>query len=83
MPYNDFLFEYDTPDGVWSFSLPARDWEDAEEKLRGIRRSGRVIGEVKAKIPVRLGLIARVGCAFRNIIHLPNVERRHATNDDE
>jgi hypothetical protein len=71
--YSCFLFEYDTPDGVWSFSLPARDWSDAEEKLRGIRRTGRVMGQIKCVIPaLRGGAVLRILCAIRNFFILPN-----------
>lgn len=81
--YSCFLFEFDTPDGVWSFSLPALDWADAEEKLRGIRRSGRLLGEIKATLPAsRGGLVVRILCVIRNLFILPNAKGNSSAVDD-
>ena len=70
--YHSFLLEYDTPDGVWSFTIHARDFADAEAKLRGIRRTGRVLGEIKMTVPVNIGFVAKAMCAICNFLHLPN-----------
>lgn len=41
---HDALIEYDFEGARYSFAIPCTSWQDAEARVRAIRRSGRVIG---------------------------------------
>lgn len=57
--YRTYLCEYPYQCGLWSIEIPATSKEEAEERLRSLA-SGRVLGEIEAKIPYRLGWLVPV-----------------------
>jgi hypothetical protein len=53
--YPNFLFSYRMDGSQWSFSLPAKDFDDAQRRLAAIAMTGKVDGECFAQIPAYRG----------------------------
>lgn len=50
--YYPFSIKYFFQDSAWTFTLYAKSWEEAEERLSNLHFA-RVDGEIKAEFPVR------------------------------
>jgi len=57
--YKQYLCEYIYGDGCWSVEIPARSSSEAQARLKAISH-GKVLGEIHAVIPARLGWFARI-----------------------
>jgi hypothetical protein len=66
-----FGAEYRHPDGsTYSFHFPARDEDDARQRLRAIRGNAELIGELKGSIPASVpgaGIWVRLRCWWGNL----------------
>lgn len=51
-PWPLFTYEYQYQNAQWSFEIPAKDQADAEARMRAIRTTGVVSGEIMMDIPV-------------------------------
>ena len=54
-----YLCEYSFEGNRYSLEIPAQSWKEAESRLRRISY-GKVSGELKAVLPVRLGWLAKL-----------------------
>ncbi len=63
----EYLFEYYHEGKAWSFKIPARSPEDAQERVNRLPYA-KYLGELKMEIPVRMGWFARLACAVRNLL---------------
>lgn len=54
-----YLCEYQYEGEKWSFEIPAESWKDAQSRLARMAY-GNVVGEIKAVLPVQLGILARL-----------------------
>jgi hypothetical protein len=62
------LFSYSLDDGSkWGFQFPAENFDDAEERLRAIRRTGVVDGQLMGTYSVRLGPWVKFKCWCKNL----------------
>lgn len=62
----DYLCEYSYEGKRWSLTIMAASQDDAEARLKRLAY-GKVIGELKATIPVKYGWIAKAMVFLRNI----------------
>jgi hypothetical protein len=60
-----YLCEYRYEGIQYSIEIPAKSYEDATARLKYLSQ-GRVLGEVKAIIPYRIGWIAQLSVKIRN-----------------
>lgn len=65
--YKTFLFEYFHEGKSWLVEIPATSMDDAQARVNKLPLA-KPLGEVFAKIPARLGLVARVACFVRNAL---------------
>ena len=57
--FKTYLASYSHDGGEWGIELQARDWADAQMRLRAIGR-GRIDGELKLKIPLMPKWLAKL-----------------------
>jgi len=65
--FGRFLIEYQFGNERYSFVLPARSWEEAQERLKRIGTFGSVVGSDVVTIPGSLGWFARLMTWLRNL----------------
>lgn len=68
-PTKEFLCSYHHDGAEWSVNIHAYDWKDAEERCKKLGWL-RLDGEVVAKVPARLGLLAKFGCWIGNVFRM-------------
>ena len=61
-----FLFEYFHEGSWWHLEIPATSQEDAQARINKLPLA-KPVGEMVAKIPARMGLIAKMACVVRNL----------------
>jgi hypothetical protein len=61
-----FLCNYHHQGDKWCVTIHAYDWDDAEARCKKLGLN--LDGELKATIPARAGLLAKVVCALANWI---------------
>lgn len=61
-----FLCEYRHSGELWGIQIMASSREDAELRLKSISQ-GKILGEIKAVIPYKLGWIAKFVTEIQNI----------------
>ena len=66
--FTDYLIEYSFGNSVYGLTIPARSWEEAEERIRRIGAFGRVIGSDVTTIPASLGWFAKALVWWRNLV---------------
>ena len=59
------LFEYRHDGATWSIEIPARSEEDAKERIEQLQNA-KYLGVLQMKIPIELGIIARLICWWQN-----------------
>ncbi len=59
------LFEYRHNGATWSIEIKANSEQDAVERLEQLQ-SARYLGVLQAKLPVELGIFARLLCMWHN-----------------
>ena len=59
------LFEYQHDGGTWSIEIPATSEQDAKERIERLQNA-RYLGVLQMKIPVELGIFARLICWLQN-----------------
>jgi hypothetical protein len=59
------LFEYQHDGATWSIEIPAISEQDAKERIERLQ-SARYLGVLQMKIPVELGIFARLICWWQN-----------------
>lgn len=62
-----YAVEYSFGNHVYGLTIPARSWEEAEERLKRIGAFGRVIGSDVTTIPVAFGCFAKLLVWWRNL----------------
>ena len=62
-----YLFSYNFDGSRWNFEVPAKDEADARARVARMVYAT-CDGEVIAKLPVRLGPLARASVFFRNVL---------------
>jgi hypothetical protein len=65
--WNSYLFEYNHDGSSWSFEIPARDEQEARERVNKLSYA-RYLGEIKLAVPRRYGLLARMACWANNLV---------------
>ena len=64
--YKEYVCHYRFGDAEWGFIVKARDWQEAEQRIKAMAW-GRVDGELKAIIPaVAPSLAVELYCRIRN-----------------
>ncbi|MDX1961602.1 MAG: hypothetical protein SFX18_00525 [Pirellulales bacterium] len=63
--YKVYLFKYYHDGSWWHIELPATDLEDAQARINKLPHA-QALGELKAKIPVGLGFLAKFWCWLAN-----------------
>jgi hypothetical protein len=59
------LFHYQHDGATWSIEIPAPTEQDAKERLDKLQNAT-YLGELQMKIPVELGIFARLICWWQN-----------------
>jgi hypothetical protein len=59
------LFEYRHDGATWTVEIPAQSEHDAKERLARLQ-GAKYLGTLQMKIPVELGLFARIICWWQN-----------------
>jgi hypothetical protein len=62
-----FLCEYRFQGSTWAIEIRATSHKEAEERLRQISQ-GKVLGEVKGKLPVEIGWLVKLWVRVKNQI---------------
>lgn len=70
--YRTFLFSYRHDGAVWVLEIKARDLDDAWSRLAKIQYAS-YDGELKLKVPVPAGMIARLAVWLARVIGRPPV----------
>lgn len=65
--YKKYLFSYRHDGAEWGLEIQAESLEDAKARIAKIAYAT-YEGEVKAKLPAKLGLLCRLGVFARNSI---------------
>ena len=65
-PTKEFVCSYHHDGADWCVNIHAYDWQDAQERCRKLGWL-RLDGEMVARIPARLGVIAKVWCGVANL----------------
>jgi hypothetical protein len=60
-----FLCEYKFQGSTWAIELRAESHKEAEERLEQISH-GKVLGEIKTKLPVGIGWLAKLWVMVKN-----------------
>lgn len=60
-----YLFQYNHDGATWSFEIPAPSEQDAKARLTKLR-DAEYVGVLQMKIPVELGVFARLVCWWQN-----------------
>jgi len=63
--FETHLFEYRHDGALWSLEVKATSAEDARERLL-LAANGRHLGTLQMKIPVELGVFAKLICWWQN-----------------
>lgn len=63
--YKTFLFKYFHEGKWWMVEIPATSQDDAQARINKLPLA-QPLGECFAKIPARLGLLAKMACVVRN-----------------
>lgn len=69
--FTNYAVEYSFGNAVYGLVIPARSWEEAEERLKRIGAFGRVIGSDVTTIPVAFGWYAKLLVWWRNLWRRP------------
>lgn len=69
--YKNFVYSYRHEDKEWSFHVYARDFDDAFARMRAIRRTGQLDGELVCEIPCNetQSIFLKAICEIRNFFH--------------
>jgi hypothetical protein len=67
--FGRYLVEYSFGNSTYSIVIPARSWEEAQERIKRIGAFGRVIGSDVMTVPASLGWLAKLIVWWRNITH--------------
>lgn len=65
--FNTYLVEYSFGNEVYAITIPARSWEEAQERIKRIGAFGRVIGSDVTALPAALGWLAKLTVWWRNL----------------
>jgi hypothetical protein len=65
--FKTYLFEYFHEGSWWVLEISAPTMDDAQARINKLPHA-KPVGEMVAKIPARLGLIARGICWFRYLV---------------
>ena len=60
------LFQYQHDGATWSIEIPARSEKDAKDRIEKLQNA-KYLGVLQMKIPVELGIFARLICWFQNL----------------
>lgn len=63
--WNTYLFRYQHDEAIWSFEIKARSEQDARERLEKLPYA-QYLGVLQMKLPVELGIFARLLCRWHN-----------------
>ena len=66
--FRTFLFTYRHEGAEWCFEIPAKDADDAEARLAKMQYAT-LEGEIRVKLPARLGAVARALVVVRNLFN--------------
>lgn len=64
--FGEFLVEYSFGNATYAITIPARSWEEAEERIKRIGAFGRVVGSDVTKMHASLGWLAMLLVWWRN-----------------
>lgn len=67
--WNSYLFEYNHDGSLWSFEIPARDEQEARERVNKLSNA-RYLGEIQMTLPGHIGLLAQLMRRTRNIFKI-------------
>jgi hypothetical protein len=59
------LFEYHHDGAMWTVEIPAQSENDAKERIIRLQ-DAKYLGTLQMKLPVELGLFARIICWWQN-----------------
>lgn len=59
------LFEYRHDGATWTVEIPAQSETDAKERINRLQEA-KYLGTLQMKLPVELGLFARIICWWQN-----------------
>jgi hypothetical protein len=59
------LFEYQHEGSTWTIEIPAKSEQDALERINRLQHA-KYLGVLQMKLPVELGLFARLMCWWQN-----------------
>lgn len=65
--YSTYLVEYSFGNEVFAITIPARSWEEAQERIKRIGAFGRVIGSDVTTFSAPLGWLAKLTVWWRNL----------------
>jgi len=65
--FSNYLVEYSFGNEVFSLTIPARSWEEAQERVKRIGAFGRVVGSDVTTIPAAFGWLAKLTVWWRNL----------------
>ncbi len=65
LSYQTHLYEYEHEGATWTIEVRASSADDARERMAKLREA-RYLGVLQMKIPVELGIFARLICRFKN-----------------
>jgi hypothetical protein len=63
--WDNYLFQYQHEGASWTVEIPARSEADAMERLLKLP-SAKYLGVTQMKLPVELGIFARLICWWQN-----------------
>jgi len=64
--WNSYLFEYHHDGSWWSLEIPARNEQEAKERVNKLS-DARYLGEIQLTVPRRYGFVARIACWANNL----------------
>ncbi len=65
--FNNYLVEYSFGNSVYALTIPARSWEEAQERIKRIGAFGHVVGSDVVRFDASLGRLAKIIVWWRNI----------------
>lgn len=63
------LFEYHYEGSTWTIEIPAKSEQDAKERITQLQNAN-YLGVLQMKLPVELGVFARVVCWWQNLMRI-------------
>jgi hypothetical protein len=66
--FASYLFEYTHDGQTWGFEIKASSVEDAQARVESIAHAD-YLGVIHMRVPVELGIVARLTCWLRNFFN--------------